>query len=183
MAVNMSCVAFVESLVRIAEGYAEPEAQAHVERCMRCAQKLEQLRTMVTLAKVVHYDAPSDLVASAKALIPKRPVVRAGLLRTSFVSSGARSVLETAQFVVGTEEHSIRLMVQQQNGRAEVLGELPSEAWVVVDDGKDIRQDGNRFRLVAPDLGSTGFVVESNHIRLIVPSVQELLSRGTGSAC
>ncbi|HEY0866796.1 MAG TPA: hypothetical protein VGE01_05445 [Fimbriimonas sp.] len=180
---NTNCASIREALVRLAEGKSEPEAESHAAGCARCSERLSQLRAMVSLARVAHFDAPEALVRSAKGLMaPRRRTLVAGLLRSSLSLSGARSLPESAQLVVGGEDVSIRLMVRRQGEGYEVFGELPSSDWTVESDRAGVTQNGSRFQLAASDPADTAFVAESELLRVEVPALQELIPSGTKSA-
>jgi hypothetical protein len=181
------CREHEEGLATLAEGGSVPETEAHVAVCPECAARLKALRKTVGAARLPYFDAPSDLVNRARALMApatKRRLV-ARLLGNSLAGAGARGTA-TEEFAlhVGTEEHSIRLQFVPRKGGWEVAGRAPGESWRVVHQESEIVSGpAGRFRFAVPSLEESGFLLRApesdiHAVEIEVPAASELLHRG-----
>lgn len=171
----------------LAEGGSALETEAHVATCPECNVRLKALRKTVEAARLPYFDAPTDLVNRAKALMApaarRRLVAR--LLGNSLAGAGARGTA-TEEFAlhVGTEEHSVRLQFVPRKGGWEVAGRAPAAGWHVVRLGsEEVSGPAGRFRFPVPSLEESGFLLRSpesdtHAVEIEVPAASELLRRG-----
>src|SRR4051812_18744628 len=124
------CADFWDGIVDLAEGRENAAASAHVEGCADCRMKLEELREIFAVGDLKFYSAPKAVIDAAKGLMqPQRRV--AGVFRSTLAFSGARTVAEDFQLVVGEGDTQTRLMFVHTGSGWEVLGRLPSGDWTV----------------------------------------------------
>ena len=167
------CKNFRERLADLLEGRASDDVVQHVAGCVRCELELKQLRTILGTTEFTWHSAPTNLVDSAKSLMPTRAPIRARLLGSS-LAAGARSVEGDAQVVVGNDETSVRLMVSETESGWEVFGRLPSSDWTV-EPRSGLQVDSDGFRITAQDLATTGFRMVGPSADIDVPALSELL--------
>src|ERR1041385_6023275 len=104
------CQDFWEGVVGLAEGREDPAARAHLDSCPACDKKLAQLRQILRLGGMRYYDAPGDLISSVKGMMPAPERRVAPLIRSTLAWSGARTVAEEFQLIVGVGDEQLRLM-------------------------------------------------------------------------
>ena len=171
------CEEILDELVTLAEGREAPTASAHVATCKSCQKRLAEFRQILSAAQLPTFDAPTEWVMRAKAImptVPRRNPLR--LLASSFSQAGARSATQDFQLVVGSDETSLRVMYLKGANAWEVMGRAPGAGYFLLRDGSDeaLDEDG-RFRFEAPDLASTGFSLVKGEERLDIPAAEELL--------
>ena len=175
----MRCKDVQESLATLAEGGSAPEAAAHAAGCVDCGARLAQLRRVVEASRLPTWNAPANLVASAKDLMRPRPRLVARLLGNGLATSGARRASSEAfSLSVGVGSVAIPLRFVPARGGWEVLGRAPSEAWVVVRDGVETPcGPSGRFQILATSLDETAFVLRLGADEIEVPSAGGLIDR------
>lgn len=177
------CAQMELRLPDLAEGKADAEASAHLASCQGCAQKLEQLKTMLHAATVPVLNAPSDVLARAKALVAgKRRVFTARLFGSSLSLAGARSAATDLQLMLGTEEQKLRLMYTRLPGdKWEITGRAPGADWEVQRGSSRFPCDSfGGFVVQAPSLEQSDFTLVHGEEQIHIPSAQELLGGESG---
>ena len=181
---NVRCDQLTEALVDLAEGKSNAEARAHVDSCSSCAQRLEELRSILQAAAVPIRNAPDDLIARAKSILrPKaRVTLVARLLGSSLATAGARSTAYDFQLMLEADDVRLRLMyTQAPGGNWEVTGRAPS-AWDVERKGARLSVDpSGGFVLRAEGLDQTGFSLVREDREIVIPPARELIDGGNGS--
>jgi hypothetical protein len=173
------CADYWEDIVNLAEGKPADGARQHLEACPECTEKLRQIQQVMALGDLRFFDAPAKLIKTAQKLLPTRERTVMGLLRSTTAWSGARTVSEDFQIVVGAPGTQVRLMYTRSGEHWEVLGKAPGPDWLVNtgDRAVDVDREG-RFSFKVASLGDTGFTLSGADGELVVPSVEELLSNG-----
>jgi hypothetical protein len=173
------CADYWEAIVNLAEGRQDSTAREHLESCSECAEKLRQLQQIMALGDLRYFDAPAHLIQEAVDLMPVRERKVATLLRSTTAWSGARTVAEDFQIVVGGPAMQVRLMYSRSGDSWEVLGQAPSSEWLVRIGDEQLEVDGEgRFSFGVPTLAQSAFSLLGPEGEMLVPSVEELLSNG-----
>ena len=179
-----ACKSFEEGLIRLAEGQRVPDVESHVANCANCAQKLSELKQLIGAFRIRQFDAPTELVARAKALMPnQRRHLLARLVSPWMGLSPARSVASDGLALqVGADEFVVRLLLapigSPTNPREwEVSGMAPSSEWQVVRGDTEMPcGESGRFKFSVSRLSETAFVLRSATVEVEVPSAQELIA-------
>jgi hypothetical protein len=177
------CADYWEDIVNLADGKPADGARDHLDACPECAEKLRQIQRVMSLGDLRFFDAPAGVIKSAKNLMSARERTVMGLVRSTTAWSGARTVSEDFQIVVGAPGTQVRLMYSRSGELWEVLGKAPGADWSVsTGDGiVDVDSEG-RFSFQVPSLDDTGFTLSGADGDLVVPSVEELLSNGPSNS-
>jgi hypothetical protein len=171
------CADYWEGIVDIAEGRQSEPARLHLQSCGDCSEKLEQLHVMMAAGDLRYFDAPTNLIASVKGLMPQPERRVFSLLRSTTAWTGARTAAHDFQLVAGDGDTQVRLMFSKVDDGWEVMGRIPAGSWSVEADGQTVDlSDEGRFSFLAPGLDATGFTLIGSDTELVVPSAEELLS-------
>ena len=172
----MRCREFNDRVVTLAEGGEDPSAMEHARLCEACAVRLTQLKRIIAVSKMGYWTTPSELGVQAQALMSSRTRLVARLLGSGLTHSGARrGGLRDFALHVGIDDFSIRLHYSPLREGWEVLGRAPTSDWTVAYQGGVLPCGASgRFRLLAPDLDSTDFVLSKDDVEIEIPSAQEL---------
>lgn len=171
------CAEFLEGLSDLAEGREDAKVAAHVQGCPDCSRRLEQLRQIISSARLTTYDAPEAAIRRAKDLmVPQRRTFLAGLLNSTLATSGARIVAEDFQVVIEAEDATARLMYSRGPNGWDVLGRAPAGFHSVRRDDSDWPIEGSgRFSFRVSTLEETGFTLVSDDAEIVIPPAEELL--------
>lgn len=175
-----SCASYWEEIVEIAEGADRPAARAHIQSCRDCAEKLALMEKFSASANLGFFDAPAKDLLQAKNLMPEPQRRTATLLRSTLVFSGARTVSEDFQLVVGIDRANLRLMYVRDGQGWRVLGKLPSESVSISSPADAQVEEDGRFSFYVSDLAEAEFTLIENGMETVVPAPYELTNDGLG---
>ena len=160
----------------LVEGREDAGAREHIARCVACAKRFAQLKRIFDASRAGYWTAPLELGLRARAMMASKPRLVARLLGSGLVNSGARRA-DVRDFAlhVGVDGFSIRLHYAPIREGWEVLGRAPTSDWTVAYQGGALPcGSSGRFRLLAPDLGGTAFVLRKDEVEIEIPSAREL---------
>lgn len=172
----MRCEEFLDRFDALRKGATDPEVERHVLECAACAE----LRMLVEGIQTPQRDARPDLIARAKAIMPKRARLVARLFGSSLAGAGARSGREDDLALhAGVPDVDIHLQYRAGGGTWTVSGRAPDADWTLVFGATAMTCGlGGRFKFTATSLESTGFVLKKGETEIEFPSAKELIANG-----
>lgn len=170
-----NCEHFWDDIVALALGEDTPEAERHVRECQECGEKFEHLQIIVASLRGAAMDAPADLVAAAKALMPnvRQPLV-ATLLRSSLGLAGIRNG-ENGEVQALFEADNLRFRVQYKSVAKgwTIFGEAPKGATAVLHRGRKFALDEHGyFEVPIVSLHDSEFAIELETKTIDVPPIE-----------
>lgn len=125
--------------------------------------------------KTAHFQAPAEVIAAAKSLMPEAPrQLWARLVSGGMALAGARSAAsESFQLVFEAEEVRTRLMYERDSRGWQVAGQAP-EGFKVQRGGRGVRVEADgRFAFRAKNLGDTGLTLREDGREVLIPSADK----------
>jgi hypothetical protein len=147
--------------------------------------RLASFRKIAEALRLQQFEAPAELVAQVKALLPEAGPRRvfAKLIGGSLGLAGARaSQAESFQMIFEAEGRKARLMYARDPKGWEVTGQAPAGCQVTRR-GKTLPTDPEgRFSFRARKLEETGLTLVENDLEIELPAADRAEEDGTGRA-